>query len=56
MPEHPSGHGEGDRRMLRKVFPDFGLSAVDAPMEVRHFVQFVLAGMAAVADDVRKQA
>jgi AcrR family transcriptional regulator len=40
-----------DRRVLKTVFPDFGLTPEDAPVLTRHLVEFALAGLAAVARD-----
>jgi AcrR family transcriptional regulator len=44
-----------DRRILKRGFPQFGLTAEDAPAVVRHMVQFTLAGLSAVAADARRE-
>ncbi|HLN31720.1 MAG TPA: CerR family C-terminal domain-containing protein [Gemmataceae bacterium] len=43
-----------DRRMLKRVFPNLGLDAENAPSVMRHMVQFALAGLSAVARDARQ--
>jgi TetR/AcrR family transcriptional regulator, regulator of cefoperazone and chloramphenicol sensitivity len=43
-----------DRRMLKRAFPPFSFAAEDAPALVHHMVQFALAGLSAVAAEVRK--
>lgn len=45
-----------DRRMFRRMFPDFGFTPKDSAAVIRHLVQFTLAGLSAVADDVKKEA
>src|SRR5271155_253587 len=45
----------GDRRMMRRAFPDFGLGAEDAPALARHMVDYALAGLEAIARVSRKQ-
>ena len=45
-----------DRLMLKRVFPNVDLGRRDAPALVRHMVEFALAGLAAVARDVRQEA
>jgi AcrR family transcriptional regulator len=45
-----------DRRMLQSAFPHLGLGPEDAPAVVRHMVRYALAGLSAVAADVRKEA
>jgi AcrR family transcriptional regulator len=45
-----------DRRTLKRAFPAFGFASDDAPILIRHMVQFALAGLAAVAAEVRKNA
>ncbi len=42
-----------DRRMFCRMFPDFGLNPSDSAAVVRHFMQFALAGLSAVALDAR---
>ncbi len=44
-----------DRRMLHRIFPDFGFTPKDAPAITRHMVQFVLGGLAALASSVQKE-
>jgi AcrR family transcriptional regulator len=44
-----------DRRTLRSAFPSLGLTPDDAPALARHLVQFALAGLSAVAREVRKE-
>jgi hypothetical protein len=43
----------GDRRMLKRAFPSFGLSAEDAPALARHMVDYALAGLEAIARKAR---
>jgi AcrR family transcriptional regulator len=43
-----------DRGTLKQVFPQFGFGADDAPALVHHLVQFALAGLSAVAAEVKK--
>jgi AcrR family transcriptional regulator len=43
----------GDRCTLMRAFPNFGLASKDAAAVVRHLVRFALAGLSAVARDVR---
>ena len=43
-----------DRRMLKRALPSFGLGPNDAAALARHMVQYALAGLEAVARDVRK--
>ena len=45
-----------NRRMLHRMFPDFGLAPKDAPAVARHMVQFILGGLAALASTVQKEA
>jgi TetR/AcrR family transcriptional regulator, regulator of cefoperazone and chloramphenicol sensitivity len=45
----------GDRRILKRAFPSFGLAAEDAPALVRHMVDYALAGLEAAARGVRKR-
>jgi TetR/AcrR family transcriptional regulator, regulator of cefoperazone and chloramphenicol sensitivity len=45
-----------DRRTLKLAFPQFSLSSTDAPVIVRHMVQYALAGLAAIAAETRAQA
>lgn len=44
----------GDRRMLARVLPGLDLSRAGAAALARHMLKFALAGLAAVARDVRK--
>jgi AcrR family transcriptional regulator len=46
----------GDRRSLKRAFPNLGLASKDATAVVHHMVQFALAGLSAVASDARKEA
>jgi TetR/AcrR family transcriptional regulator, regulator of cefoperazone and chloramphenicol sensitivity len=41
------------RRTIRTILPTFGFAPENAETVVRHMVQFALAGLSAVADDVR---
>jgi hypothetical protein len=43
-----------DRRMLKRALPSFGLGPNDAAALARDMVQYALAGLEAVARDVRK--
>jgi AcrR family transcriptional regulator len=43
-----------DRRTLKRAFPSLGLGPEDADALARHLVRFALAGLSAVASDVRK--
>ncbi len=45
-----------DRHTLKRAFPNFGFDSQDAAAVVRHMVQFALAGLSAVAREVRKEA
>jgi AcrR family transcriptional regulator len=45
----------GDRRMIKRAFPSFGLGAEDAPALARHMVDYALAGLAATARQARKK-
>jgi len=42
-----------DRRMFCRMFPGFGLTPKDNAEVIRHWVQFALAGLSAVARDVQ---
>ena len=42
-----------DRRMFRRMFPDFGLTPEDSAAVIRHLVTFTLAGLSAVARDAQ---
>jgi AcrR family transcriptional regulator len=44
-----------DRGTFHRAFPDFGMTAADAPVLVRHLMSFALAGLAAVAAEARQQ-
>jgi TetR/AcrR family transcriptional regulator, regulator of cefoperazone and chloramphenicol sensitivity len=44
-----------DRLMLKRVFPNADIGPREAPALVRHMVEFALAGLAAVARDVRQE-
>jgi TetR/AcrR family transcriptional regulator, regulator of cefoperazone and chloramphenicol sensitivity len=44
----------GDRRMMKRAFPSFGLGEADAPALAQHMVDFALAGLEAVARKARK--
>jgi AcrR family transcriptional regulator len=44
-----------DLGTLKQVFPQFGFGADDAPALAHHLVQFALAGLSAVAAEVRKK-
>jgi hypothetical protein len=44
-----------DHLMLKRVFPNVDLGRRDAPALVRHMVEFALAGLEAVARDVRRE-
>ncbi len=46
----------GDRRILGQAFPDVGFTPDDAPNLTRHIVQFALAGLAAIAEDAKREA
>jgi AcrR family transcriptional regulator len=46
----------GDRRTLKRAFPNFGFASRDAAAVVSHMLRFALAGLAAVASDARKEA
>jgi AcrR family transcriptional regulator len=46
----------GDRRMLKRAFPNFGLASKDAAAVVHHMLQFALAGLSAVASEARNEA
>jgi AcrR family transcriptional regulator len=39
----------GDRRILKRAFPSFGLGAEDAPALARHMVDYAIAGLDAAA-------
>ncbi|MHC2069780.1 TetR/AcrR family transcriptional regulator [Bremerella sp. T1] len=43
-----------DRPTLKRSFPKFGLKSDDAPDLVQHMLQFALAGIAAVANEAKK--
>lgn len=43
-----------DRRMLKRLFPNFGFGRGDAKALARHTLHFAMAGLAAVARDARK--
>lgn len=43
-----------DRGTLKQVFPQFGFAPEDAGALVQHMLQFVLAGLSAVAEDTRR--
>ncbi|MBX6316585.1 MAG: CerR family C-terminal domain-containing protein, partial [Isosphaeraceae bacterium] len=45
-----------DRRALKQMFPNLGLTPADAPAVTRHLVEFALAGLSAIAADARKDA
>jgi TetR/AcrR family transcriptional regulator, regulator of cefoperazone and chloramphenicol sensitivity len=45
-----------DRRLFRRLFPDFGFSTEDSEAIAQQFMQFATAGLAAVGKDVREQA
>ena len=45
----------GDRRMMKRAFPSFGLEAEDAPALARHMVDYALAGLEATAHAARKK-
>jgi TetR/AcrR family transcriptional regulator, regulator of cefoperazone and chloramphenicol sensitivity len=44
-----------DRRILKRAFPDFGFRPEDTQAVVHHMVQYALAGLAAVAREVRSE-
>jgi AcrR family transcriptional regulator len=44
----------GDRRMMKRALPSFGLGADDASALARHMVDYALAGLEAIARRVRK--
>jgi AcrR family transcriptional regulator len=44
-----------DRRMLKRLFPTLTLAPEDAPALARHLLQFALAGLSAIASDVRRR-
>lgn len=44
-----------DRRVLKRMFPNFGFGRDDAKVLARHTLQFALAGLSAVARDARKE-
>lgn len=43
-----------DRRILKRMFPRFGLGLEDAEAVIRHLVRFALAGLSAVGGDARE--
>ncbi len=43
-----------DRKTVLRAFPSLGLAPTDAEALVRHLVQYAVAGLAAVANEVRK--
>jgi AcrR family transcriptional regulator len=43
-----------DRSSMKRMFPEIGLSPADADALVKHVVTFAVAGLKAVADDVRR--
>jgi AcrR family transcriptional regulator len=45
----------GDRRMMKRAFPSFGLEAEDAPALARHMADYALAGLEATAREARKR-
>jgi AcrR family transcriptional regulator len=45
-----------DRRTLKRAFPNLGLTPADTGAWVRHLLRFALAGLAAVAGEVRQKA
>src|SRR5271154_4429381 len=45
----------GDRRMIKRGFPNFGLGAEDAPALAHHMVDYALAGLEATARDAREK-
>jgi TetR/AcrR family transcriptional regulator, regulator of cefoperazone and chloramphenicol sensitivity len=45
----------GDRRMMKRALPSFGLGADDAPALARHMVDYALAGLEATARRARKE-
>jgi AcrR family transcriptional regulator len=44
----------GDRRMMKRALPSFGLGTEDAPALARHMVDYALAGLEATARGARK--
>ena len=44
----------GDRRMIKRAFPSFGLRADDASALARHMVDYAIAGLEATARKARK--
>jgi AcrR family transcriptional regulator len=44
-----------DRRILRRMFPNFGFGREHAPALTRHMLQFALAGLAAAAREAHKK-
>jgi AcrR family transcriptional regulator len=44
-----------DRRTFRRIFPDFGLTSKDNAAVIRHWVQFTLGGLSAIARDLQGQ-
>jgi TetR/AcrR family transcriptional regulator, regulator of cefoperazone and chloramphenicol sensitivity len=44
----------GDRRMIKRALPNFGLGSEDAPALARHMVDYALAGLEATARKARK--
>jgi AcrR family transcriptional regulator len=45
----------GDRRMMKRALPSFGLGAEDAPALARHMVDYALAGLEATARKAREK-
>src|SRR5277367_4061960 len=45
----------GDRRMMKRALPSFGLGAEDAPALAHHMVDYALAGLEATARDAREK-